>query len=222
MARRGEHCSAELVRALMREQGLMPAQVRAFRPVTTVQGDFRGIPDLVGRDFTATRPGVKLVGDITYIRTWEGFLYLATVIDCHSKAVLGWAMADHYRTGLVKDAIRMAAGTGLLQPDAVFHTDRGSNYTSEEFGRFLADRRIRRSVGRTGVCYDNAMAESFFSAIKNEWLHRFVFTSRAKARRQVIRYIEGFYNRRRLHSTGHPWRYSRSPFQPGQPHRLRP
>ncbi|MDF2705059.1 MAG: family transposase, partial [Nonomuraea muscovyensis] len=120
LLRRGEHCSAELVRALMREQGLIPAQVRAFRPVTTIQGDYRGIPDLVGRDFTAERPGTKLVGDITYIRTWEGFLYLATVIDCHSKAVLGWAMADHYRTELIKDAIRMAAGTGLLQPGAVF------------------------------------------------------------------------------------------------------
>ncbi|MGW2223700.1 IS3 family transposase [Nonomuraea sp. NPDC001684] len=201
LARRGEHCSAELVRALMREQGLLPAQARAFRPVTTVQdGDFRGIPDLIGRDFTAARPGIKLVGDITYVRTWEGFLYLATVIDCHSKAVLGWAMADHYRTELIKDAIRMAAGTGLLQPGAVFHSDRGSNYTSDEFGRFLTGLDIRRSVGRTGICYDNAMAESFFSAIKNEWLHRFVFTTRAKAKSQVIRYIEGFYNRRRLHS----------------------
>ncbi|MGN9847560.1 IS3 family transposase [Nonomuraea sp. H19] len=200
LQRRGEHCSAELVRALMREQGLIPAQVRAFRPATTAAGDFHGIPDLVSRDFTAARPGTKLVGDITYIRTWEGFLYLATVIDCHSKAVLGWAMADHYRTELIKDAVRMAAGTGLLQPGAVFHTDRGSNYTSDEFGRFLTGLDIRRSVGRTGVCYDNAMAESFFSVLKNEWLHRFVFTTRAKARRQVIRYIEGFYNHRRLHS----------------------
>ncbi|MFI6883737.1 IS3 family transposase [Streptosporangium canum] len=200
LARRDEHCSAELVRALMRELGLVPAQVRAFRPTMTVQGDFRGIPDLVGRDFTAARPGTKLVGDITYIRTWEGFLYLATVIDCHSKAVLGWAMADHYRTELIKDAIRMAVGTGLLQPGAVFHSDRGSNYTSDEFGRFLTGLGIRRSVGRTGVCYDNAMAESFFSALKNEWLHRFVFATRAKAKRQVIRYIEGFYNHRRLHS----------------------
>jgi len=200
LLRRGEHCSAELVRALMRELDLTPVQARVFRPATTVRGDFHGIPDLVRRDFTAERPGTKLVGDITYIPTWEGFVYLATVIDCHSKAVLGWAVADHYRTELIKDAFRMAAGTGLLQPDAVFHTDRGSNYTSEEFGRFLTSLRVRHSVGRTGVCYDNAMAESFFSTIKNEWLHRFVFTTRAKAKRQVIRYIEGFYNHRRLHS----------------------
>jgi transposase InsO family protein len=185
----------------MREQNLVPAQVRAFRPATTVQGDVRGIPDLVDRDFTAERPGIKLVGDITYVRTWEGFLYLATVIDCHSKAVLGWAMADHYRTELVKDAIRMAAGTGLLQPKPVLQRQvEPKNYTSEEFGRVLTGLGIRRSVGRTGVCWDNAMAESFFSALKNEWLHRFVFTTRAKAKRQVIRYIEGFYNHRRLHS----------------------
>lgn len=109
-------------------------------------------------------------------------------------------MADHYRTELIKDAVRMAAGTGLIEPDAVFHSDRGSNYTSDEFGRFLTGLGIRRSVGRTGVFYDNAMAESFFGAIRDEWLHRFVFTTRAKAKRQVIRYIEGFYNRRRLHS----------------------
>lgn len=173
LARHGEHCSAELVRALMRQQGLIPAQVRAFRPATTVpDGDFRGIPDLVGRDFTASRPGTKLVGDVTYIRTREGFLYLAMVIDCHSKAVLGWAMADHYRTELVKDAIRMAAGTGLLQSGAVFHTDRGTNYISDEFGRFLTGLDIRRSVGRTGVDWDNVMAESFFSVIKNDQRHR--------------------------------------------------
>lgn len=184
----------------MRELGLVPVQVRAFRPATTEPGDFRGIPDLIDRDFTADRPGAKLVGDITYIRTWEGFAYLATVIDCHSKAVLGGAMADHYRTDLVKDALRKALGTGLIEPGAIFHTDRGSNYTSDAFGRFCTDLQIRRSVGRAGVCYDNAMAESFFAALKTEWLDRFVFTTRAKARQQVIRYIEGFYNRRRLHS----------------------
>ncbi|MEU1737585.1 IS3 family transposase [Streptosporangium sp. NPDC020145] len=200
LARTGEHCSAELARALMRELHLVPVQARTFRPATTVQGDFRGIPDLVRRDFTTPRPGIKLVGDITYIRTWEGFLYLATVIDCHSKAVLGWAMAEHYRTELVKDALRMALGTGLVEPGAVFHTDRGSNYTSDAFGRFCVNLQIRRSVGRTGVCYDNAMAESFFAAIKTEWLDRFVFATRAKAKQQVIRYIESFYNRRLLHS----------------------
>ncbi len=200
LARQGEECSAELVRALMRQQGLTPVQARVFRPATTEQGTFRGIPDLVRRDFTAERPGIKLVGDVTYIRTWEGFLYLATVIDCHSKAVLGWAMADRNRTELITDALRMAVSTGRIAAGAIFHADRGSNYTSHAFGRLCTTLQIRRSVGRTGVCYDNAMAESFFSALKTEWLNHYVFSSRAKAKQQVIRYIEGFYNRRRLHS----------------------
>ncbi|MFC7641724.1 IS3 family transposase [Streptosporangium lutulentum] len=130
LLRRGERCSAELIRALMRELGLTPAQMRAFRPTTTVQGDYRGIPDLVGRDFTAERPGAKLVGDITYIPTWEGFLYLATVIDCHSKAVLGWAMADHYRTELIKDAIRMAAALGCSS-QAPFSTPTAARTTPQ-------------------------------------------------------------------------------------------
>ncbi|WP_214414731.1 DDE-type integrase/transposase/recombinase [Sphaerisporangium fuscum] len=133
-------------------------------------------------------------------------------------------MADHYRTKLIKDTIRMGAGTGLVQPGAVFHSDRGSNHTSNEFGRFLTGRRIRRSVGRTGVYYDNAMAESSFSTIKNEWHHRFGFTSRAKAKRQVIRYIEGSAAGgacTRRSATGHSLTCSTSPFHPKQPRRLR-
>lgn len=201
LLRSGERVSDELVRHLMRQLGLRPSRGRPWRPVTTLpDGSYQGIPDLVRRDFTAGRPGTKLVGDITYIPTWEGFVYLATVIDCHSKMVVGWAMADHYKASLVCDAIDAAVGTIELQPGCVFHSDRGSNYTSEEFGRHLARYGIRRSVGRAGVCWDNALAESFFGALKNEWLNGMVFTTRAKARREVVRYIEGFYNRRRLHS----------------------
>ncbi|MGW0594342.1 IS3 family transposase [Streptosporangium sp. NPDC002607] len=201
LPRRGERCSAEPVRVLMRELGLLPAQVRPFTPKLTEQGAFRGIPDLVRRDFTAVRPGVKLVGDITYIPTWEGFCHLATVIDCYSKAVVGWAMADHYRTELITEAIENAVQTFTIEKDAIFHSDRGSNYTSDEFGAVLKRLDVRRSVGRTGICYDKAMAESFFSALKNEWLKRYVFAGRAKVRRAVIRYIESFCNRRRLHSS---------------------
>ncbi|MFI0421732.1 IS3 family transposase [Spongiactinospora sp. 9N601] len=201
LLRSGEQADDELVRNLMRELGLRPSQSRPWRPVTTSpDGSFQGIPDLVRRDFTAERPGIKLVGGITYIPTWEGFVYLATVIDCHSKMVVGWAMADHYKTALICDAIDVAAGNIALEEGCVFHSDRGSNYTSGEFGRHLARYGMRRSVGRTGVCWDNALAESFFGALKNERLNGMVFTSRAKARREVVKYIEGFYNRRRLHS----------------------
>lgn len=201
LERSGQRASPELVRQLMRELGLRACQPRPWRPVTTEADRQHRIPDLVGRDFTADSPGTKFVGDITYIPTWEGFLYLATVIDCFSKKVVGWAMADHYKTPLIEAALDMAAGNVSIAGDAIFHSDRGSNYTSLDFGRKLNKMGMRQSVGRTGVCWDNAMAESFFGALKNEWLNRFEFTSRAKARTQVVKYIEGFYNRRRLHSS---------------------
>lgn len=200
LLRSGEDVSVETVRLLMRELGLVACQPAAWRPVTTDGDDRHRIPDLVERDFTADAPGVKLVGDITYIPTWEGFLYLATVIDCYSKKVVGWAMGDNFKTPLIEAAMDMAAVNVTLAQNAIFHSDRGSNYTSEAFGKKLERMGMRQSVGRTGVCWDNALAESFFSMLKNEWLNRFTFSTRAKARRQVVRYIEGFYNRVRLHS----------------------
>ena len=112
----------------MRELGLVACQPRPWRPVTTVQGQAGPIPDLVNRDFTSAVPGLKMVGDITYIRTWEGWAYLATVIDCATRKVIGWAVDDNYRTPLISAAIQMAARNLDRPPDAVFHSDRGSNY----------------------------------------------------------------------------------------------
>jgi putative transposase len=200
LERRGEQVSPELVRQLMRQLGLRACQPGPWRPLTTDADPHHRIPDLLERDFSASAPGTKFVGDITYIPTWEGFLYLATVIDCYSKKVVGWAMADHFQTSLVEAAVDMAAMNVEIAGGAIFHSDRGSNYTSLGFAGKLDAMGLRQSVGRTGVCWDNAMAESFFGALKNEWLNRFEFTDRAKARRQVVRYIEGFYNRQRLHS----------------------
>lgn len=200
LGRRGVDVGDELVRQLMRELGLQPCQPRPYRPATTLQGDEVGIPDLVARDFTADAPGAKLVGDITYIATWEGWLYLATVIDCYSKTVVGWSMSDSLHTDLVCAAVDAAADYIDLQSGCVFHSDRGSQYTSAQFRAHLADYDMRGSVGRTGVCWDNAMAESFFAALKNEWLGRMVFATKEQARREVVKYIEGFYNRKRLHS----------------------
>jgi putative transposase len=158
LLRWGEPCTTELVRSLMRELGLEPCQPRPWRHSLTDADPAAGpIPDLVRRDFTASAPGVKMVGDITYIPTWEGWLYLATVIDCHTKEVIGWAMDDHYRTPLIEEAIRMAARNHDIQPEAIFHSDRGSNYTSRQFAGTLRALGIRQSVGRTGICYDNAM-----------------------------------------------------------------
>lgn len=200
LVRSGEQVSDELVRELMRELGLVACQPRPWRPTTTDPDAQHRIPDLVGRDFTAAEPGTKLVGDITYISTGEGWVYLATVIDCYSKMVIGWSMADHYKTSLIAAALDSAAGTIDLQPGCVFHSDRGSNYTSHEFATKISGMDMRQSVGRTGICWDNAMAESFFGALKNEWVHRMTFTTRAEARQAIVHYIEGFYNRQRLHS----------------------
>ena len=200
LARWGAHAGAELVRALMRELGLVACQPRPWRPSTTKQGQAGPIPDLVSRDFTAAVPGEKMVGDITYIPTWEGWAYLATVIDCATRKVIGWAVDDNYRTPLITSAIEMAARNLPLPEGAVFHSDRGSNYTSGEFAAVLGRLGIRQSVGRTGICYDNALAESFNAAVKVERVHRTVYPSRKKAREDIARYIELRYNQRRLHS----------------------
>jgi putative transposase len=197
----GLRCGPELVRSIMRELGLEPCQPKPWRHCLTDQDGAAGpIPDLVDRDFTADVPGQKLVGDITYVPTWEGWLYLATVIDCHTKAVIGWAMDDNYKTPLIEAAVQMAARNHRLAEDAIFHSDRGSNYTSAQFAKTLKKLKLRQSVGRTGVCYDNAMAESFFAALKNERVHRTQYPTRGHARRDIARYIELWYNSRRRHS----------------------
>ena len=197
----GVPCGPELVRSLMRELGLEPCQPRPWRfSLTENDGHEHHIPDLLQRDFTADAPGLKMVGDITYIDTWEGWVYLATVIDCHTKAVVGWAMDDNYKTPLIEKAIDMAARSHSLADQAIFHSDRGGNYTSTQFAKTLKKLKIRQSVGRTGICYDNAMAESFFAALKNERVHRTQYPTRAHAYRDVARYIELRYNSRRRHS----------------------
>lgn len=200
LARWGVRAGAELVRALMRELGLVACQPRPWRPSTTRQGQAGPIPGLVNRDFSATVPGAKMVGDITYIPTWEGWLYLATVIDCATRKVAGWAMGDNYKTPLITSAIEMAARNLDLPADAIFHSDRGSNYTSAEFAAALERLSIRQSVGRTGICFDNALAESFNAAVKVERVHRTVYPTRKKAKEDIARYIELRYNRTRLHS----------------------
>ena len=197
----GISCGPELVRALMRELGLEPCQPKPWRHCLTEQDAMAGpIPDLVNRDFTAEEPGRKMVGDITYIPTWEGWVYLATVIDCHTKAVIGWAMDDNYKTPLIEAAIEMAARNHRFTEDAIFHSDRGSNYTSTQYAKTLKRLGLRQSVGRTGICYDNAMAESFFAALKNERVHRTQYPTREHARRDIARYIELRYNTKRRHS----------------------
>ncbi|MEU5185507.1 IS3 family transposase, partial [Streptomyces longwoodensis] len=199
LARWGVAAGMELVRQIMRDLGLMPCQPKPQRYSLT-QAAPGQVPDLVGRDFTADAPGEKLVGDITYIKTGEGWLYLATVIDCCTKEVIGYAMDDHYQTPLISEAIRNASRNRKLAKGAVFHSDRGSNYMSAEYGTVLEGLRLRRSAGRTGICFDNTMAESFFGALKNERASRVTYLTRNAARQDITRYIEFWYNHKRLHS----------------------
>ena len=202
LRRSGVHADDETVRLIMRELQLVPCQPRPFRPITTIPGDAGATPDLVRRDFAATIPGTKLVGDITYIPTWEGWLFLATVLDCATKKVVGYAMADHMRTSLVTEALRMAARNVTIHPDVtIFHSDRGTQYTSDEFARCAAEMHILRSVGRTGICYDNAWAESFNGTLKVERVNRTSYPTREHARIDITSYIELRYNQRRLHSS---------------------
>lgn len=201
--REGHECSVGLVADLMRELGLRAVQPRAYKRTTVAGDEPVASPDLIGRDFdpAGSAPGERFVGDITYLKTDEGWLYLATVIDLSTRMVVGWQLAPHMRTSLVVDALQMAIDAGHVACDAIFHSDRGAQYTSAEFARWCENNRVRTSLGRTGVCWDNAAAESFFAALKNEMYHRHTFATRARARFAVAEYIEVFYNRQRLHST---------------------
>ena len=198
--RQGHPASVGLIADLMRELELVACQPRSYKTTTIAGEDPVESPDLIEREFCAPLPGQRLVGDITYLRTREGWLYLATVIDLATRMVVGWQLASHMRASLVTDALAMAITGGHAPVGVIFHSDRGCQYTSGEFARFCVDHQVRASVGRTGVCWDNAAAESFFATLKNEMYYRQRFDTRARARFAVAEYIEIFYNRRRLHS----------------------
>jgi putative transposase len=158
--------------------------------------------DLVKRAF---EPGTELdrtwVGDITYVRTWEGWLYLATVIDLASRRVVGWAMAYHMRAELACDALSMVIAARRPRPGLTFHSDRGSQYSSEQFTKLLKDNSVTQSFSRPAQCWDNAVGESWFSTLKTELVHRYAWPTRAGARQAIFEFIEVFYNRQRLVSS---------------------
>jgi len=157
-------------------------------------------PDLLGRDFVADQPNKVWLADITYIPTREGFLYLAFILDTHSRRIVGWSMNSHMRTELVVDALEMAVWKRKPVAGLVHHSDRGVQYTAISFGKRLEEVGIVPSMGRTGTALDNAMAESFIATLKSELVRRRRFPNREVARSAIFEYLEGFYNRRRLHS----------------------
>lgn len=196
----GVACSWQLVRRVLRDQDLAGAQPRAYRITTRQDPGAQAAPDLICRDFTSQAPGTKLVGDITYIRTWAGWAYLAVVIDLATKMVVGWQIGNRANAQLCVDALEMAHRNAHVHADAIFHSDRGCQYSSGTFNRCTSGLSVRQSMGRTGVCWDNAQAETFFASLKVECVYRTAIPSLEHARRTVGRYIEVFYNRRRRHS----------------------
>jgi transposase InsO family protein len=193
------------VERVMRERGIAGVTRRKRRSLTRPAKKAVPAHDLIGRDFTADAPGRKLVGDITYIPTDEGWLYLATWLDLTTREIVGYSMADHHRASLVADALAMAAGRSDLQPGCIVHSDRGAEYTADELRRETGRLGLRQSMGRTGSCYDNAAAESFFALLKAEIGTR-RWPDRTTARAEIFTFIETFYNRKRLRR--HPvWGY---------------
>jgi putative transposase len=201
LARRGRTVNHKRVERLMRDNGIVgvhkPARVRTTIPAD----DAPPLPGLVGRRFDPGAPDVAWVGDITYVPTGEGWLYVASVLDLGSRRLLGYSMADHMRTELVTDALRMAAGLrGGATAGIIFHGDRGSQYLAGDYRQLVGDLGMVQSVGRTGVCWDNSVAESLWSSLKRELVHRYRFEDRATARRAIFAWINT-YNHRRLHSS---------------------
>lgn len=189
------------IRKCMKELGIKGCQPRTSKKTTVCDPNAPMRPDLIKRNFDAPVPTIKLVGDITYLKTGEGWLYLAVVIDLCTRMVVGWSMADHMRTSLIVSALGMAHSRGYVAGNAIFHSDLGSQYTSHEFAQFAESIDVRLSVGKRGTCYDNAVAESWFASLKNERYHRYNYGTRTQAKAAVVQYIEGFYNRERPHSS---------------------
>ena len=198
---RGVVVNRKRVRRLMRIHGMAGRHLRRRLRTTIAGEDGFFIPDLVGRGFDPGAPNRAWVQDITYIATGEGWLYMASVLDLGSRRLIGFALDVHMRTDLVLDALRMAIDARRGENAGVIvHADRGTQYTSYDYLEFCADQHLRPSVGRTGVCYDNSVAESFWASLKRECLQGRTFATRAEARRAVLRWIH-WYNDQRIHTT---------------------
>jgi transposase InsO family protein len=185
---------------LMREAGLACITKRKFKATTNSRHDLPVAPNHLDRQFSVVQPDQVYAGDITYIHTQEGWLYLAVVIDLYSRQVVGWSMAEHMRAKLVNDALSMAIWKRKPEKGLIWHTDRGSQYASDSHRALLQQHSIIQSMSRKGNCWDNALSESFFHTLKTELIHHQTYQTRSDAKQAVFEYIEVFYNRERLHS----------------------
>jgi transposase InsO family protein len=202
LRRQGRRHSRKRIARLMRQAGLAGRPPRRWKKTTIPDPAAAARADAIRRDFTADAAKVnqRWCGDITYIATWEGWLYLATVIDIASRRIVGFALADHLRTELVADALANAIAARDPAPGMIFHSDRGCQYTSAAYAALAGDCQVTLSVGRKGQCWDNAVAESFFASLKGELIDTQAWPTHAAACRAVVEYI-AWYNGTRLHST---------------------
>lgn len=201
LAAAGYRLSHKRVYRLMQAADLQGRHPKAWKR-TTVHGEQPvPAPDLIGRAFTADQPNQKWCGDITYVKTWDGWAYVATVIDLHSRTIVGYAIADHMHTSLVTDALDMAIARRRPTTRVIFHSDRGTQYTSKEFDRYCDKNNIRRSLGRTGICYDNAVSESTFATYKKELIHTRPWPDLKTLKSATSDWIDNYFNTIRRHST---------------------
>jgi putative transposase len=204
LAENGVSCGHNRVARLMRNEELWAKQKRKFKVTTTDSAHHYPVAlNLLNQDFTASRPNEKWLTDITYIPTAEGWLYLAVVMDLYSRRIVGWAMSDSLERQLVIAALHMAIEMRQPPPGLLHHSDRGSQYASDDYQALLTKHHMRCSMSRTGNCYDNAPLESFFGTLKTELVHHCHYPTQASAKTDIFEYIEVFYNRFRRHSTLH-------------------
>jgi transposase InsO family protein len=197
----GVRCGKNRVARIMREAGIRSRRKKKFKATTNSRHRLPVAENLLDQDFTAETPDSIWVGDITYVPTHEGWLYLAVLIDLYNRKVVGWATSSRMTRQLALDALQMALDRHSPEKGLVHHTDRGSQYASGDYQKVLSDRRIVCSMSRKGNCYDNAVAESFFGLLKTEWVNHCRYRSRSEAIRSLFYYIEIFYNRKRRHAS---------------------
>jgi len=194
-------CCMETVRRIMHQIGLFSRVKRKFVHTTDSDHDMAVAENLLNRDFTSVSPNQKWAADITYISTDQGWLYLAAVMDLYSRRIIGWAMSEHIDSDLVTSALQMAISQRKPQTGLLHHSDRGSRYASDDFQDLLEDNGIVCSMSRKGDCWDNACMESFFGSLKTEWVRDKKYSSFTEAKKDIFKYVEIFYNRRRRHAS---------------------
>lgn len=210
LRQRGLRCSRKRVARLMRQHQIRAKTKRRFKITTRSRREFLEVPDLVRRNFQAPAPNRVWTSDITYVWTREGWVYLAVILDLYSRMVVGWELSDRLTTDVVTSALTRALDRRHPSSALILHSDRGSQYTSQELKMLASRNDIRLSMGAQGSCYDNAASESFFHTLKTEHVYFERYESREKARHCIFDYIEVFYNRQRIHTTIgglSPWQY---------------